>query len=390
MAMHETLHFSIDGEWLTDLLRTWFWDENRPFEKCMTMVGSCMMGADDLMIRNVTTDILEYRKKFVGVNTFQLLDDEGPVRPITEKLALIQTRLNTKELRDDMAANFIKYVDKWATTKSIHPESLRCNGDPKTFEECKEYFASVENVFHKKIYLESRLNEPTACGLWLWNNIPLVYHIVYDLDIKAGSDDFWKEIYLAKKDDPDFKERTMRYEAWIRRQEERNQFLIKESTPDPEEDSEKVPFWSTEWFDVHYKKENDINYNVHPDDIDNWEGLIAPNGDFYSCSFGGHNIKAWYLMITHPELFNLPFKFTSESTGSERITALHENKIEAENALDFATKQGWCATRFLPTCGEYVTLPELPKKPTKQQINRIFDAMLKHDVHLDTTTFLED
>lgn len=165
MAMQETLHFSIDGEWLTDLLHTWFWDENRPFEKCMTMVGSCMMGADDLMIRNVTTDILEYRKKFVGVNTFQLLDDEGPIRPITEKLALLQTRLNTKELRDDMTANFIKYVDKWATTKSMHPESLRCNGDPKTFEECKEYFGSVENFFHKKIYLESRLNEPTACGL---------------------------------------------------------------------------------------------------------------------------------------------------------------------------------------------------------------------------------
>ena len=49
-----------------------------------------------------------------------------------------------------------------------------------------------------------------------------------------------------------------------------------------------------------------------------------------------------------------------------------------------------CATRFLPTRGEYVTLPDLPKKLTKQQINRIFDAMLKHDVHLDTTTFLED
>ncbi len=210
------------------------------------------------------------------------------------------------------------------------------------------------------------------------------------MDIKASSDDFWKEIYLAKKDDPDFKERTMRYEAWIRRQEERNQFIIKASTPDPEEDSEKVPFWSTEWFDVHYKKDNDINYNVHPDDIDNWEGLIAPNGDFYSCSFGGHNIKAWYLMITQPELFNLPFKFTDESTGSERMTALHENKIEAEKALDLATKQGWCATRFLPTCGEYVTLPEFPKKLTKQQINRIFDDMLKHDVHLDTTTFLED
>ena len=31
--MNETLHWSIDGEFICEMARTWFWDENRPYEK---------------------------------------------------------------------------------------------------------------------------------------------------------------------------------------------------------------------------------------------------------------------------------------------------------------------------------------------------------------------
>ena len=58
------------------------------------------------------------------------------------------------------------------------------------------------------------------------------------------------------------------------------------------------------------------------------------------------------------------------------------------NALDFVVRHGWCATRYLPGKGCYLTLPELPKKPTKQQVDRIFDAMIKHDISCDTSALL--
>ena len=70
--MYERIvHMTIDGQWLTDFLRTWFWDENRPFEKCQAIVADCMVRANESQIRQVTTDLLEYRKTFQGQNEFE-------------------------------------------------------------------------------------------------------------------------------------------------------------------------------------------------------------------------------------------------------------------------------------------------------------------------------
>lgn len=68
------------------------------------------------------------------------------------------------------------------------------------------------------------------------------------------------------------------------------------NTPDSD-----TPYLSDQWFAEEYQKTQDINYTTEPDDIQRWEGLIAPNGDFYSCNFGRHNQKAYYLLVKHPE-----------------------------------------------------------------------------------------
>ena len=382
--MTENLQFIIDGEWLTNILRTWFWDENRPYEKCLTLVQSCMGEADINIVKHVTNDILEYRKKFIGANTFELVPDNAPIRYISDKLNEIQRKYDTQKLREDMEANFIKYVDKWATHKSSHPESLRMNNDPRTYEECLKYFGSVGNVFGKEIQFHSGMNTPTECGLWLFHSIPLVYHIIYELDIPAGSYNFWEEIYKATKDDPDFTERTLRYEAWIRRNQERANIMQSIIKHAPSEPTSKHTYGTPEWFDDHFAIKHEVDYNIHPDDIDEWEGLIAPNGDFYSCSFGGHNIKAYHLMIAFPTKFGLP------DYQSDPSIKLMDLNLKADQALDKITALGWCATRFLPSMGHYITLPKLPKQLTKSQKDRIFDAMLKHDVQLDTAAFLNE
>lgn len=34
---------------------------------------------------------------------------------------------------------------------------------------------------------------------------------------------------------------------------------------------------------MEYDDDGTHKYRIYPDDIDSWEGLISPTGDFYSC-----------------------------------------------------------------------------------------------------------
>lgn len=44
--MSERLNFSIDGEFLTNVARDWFWNMNKPYKKCEELLFSCMEGGD--------------------------------------------------------------------------------------------------------------------------------------------------------------------------------------------------------------------------------------------------------------------------------------------------------------------------------------------------------
>jgi hypothetical protein len=117
--------------------------------------------------------------------------------------------------------------------------------------------------------------------------------------------------------------------------------------------------------------ESDINsrdrmYVILPDEYDHWEGLIAPNGDFYSCEFGGHNTKAYFIIATKPELF----------------PNIDVTTLSMTDALDDILKYGWCATRYMPMIGNYINVPA-NGRVTNAQKNAIFDAKVKHDINVD-------
>ena len=119
-----------------------------------------------------------------------------------------------------------------------------------------------------------------------------------------------------------------------------------------------------------YPSKHDRMYLVLPDEYDEWEGLISPNGDFYSCDFGGHNAKAYFLMSVYPEKFpNIDYE-----NGFSHV--------DRTNALDELLEHGWCATRYLPTCGAYIQMPA-NGRVTKAQKDAIFDAKVKHDISVD-------
>lgn len=79
--MGEQLHFSMDGEFLTAIARDWFWNMDKPYKKCEELLLSCMMGGNEEEKRHVCQDIIEGRKRLVGVNEFELVDDNVRQQP---------------------------------------------------------------------------------------------------------------------------------------------------------------------------------------------------------------------------------------------------------------------------------------------------------------------
>lgn len=91
--MGEQLHFSMDGEFLTAIARDWFWNMDKPYKKCEELLLSCMMGGNEEEKRHVCQDIIEGRKKLVGVNEFELVDDNVHVRSLGQKVEELQHKI---------------------------------------------------------------------------------------------------------------------------------------------------------------------------------------------------------------------------------------------------------------------------------------------------------
>lgn len=74
------LAFNIEGNYITNLARTWFYQERRPYEKVENLLLSCMCGTNLSLktLKQYAEDILKFKRKFVGEtqnDTFCLVDD---------------------------------------------------------------------------------------------------------------------------------------------------------------------------------------------------------------------------------------------------------------------------------------------------------------------------
>ena len=383
-----TLHFSIDSEFVTNLARSWLWDEGRPYEKCYELLEACLGGMPEKEKPATIISILEGRKKLVGVNTCEVVDDNKNIRPLGEYIKKLEQKNILQAIKEDMRQHFKKYVDKYATVKSSHRDVLQAEWhsdtiQPETYDECFAYYSKLNG---KTLY--DQLNSPTMCGLWLYEYPEMVAECCNYAITEVGSDTFWENIYQHIKNKKGFELRNAVYLAHHR---------LKEKNTNEKETADKKPTYIKRSFgkqpeygtieymkymyDTETSKEQKINYLIEPDNYLNEFSIIAPNGDYYSCSFAGHNLKAWNLLITHPERFGItipngvcPNKYMYEITTPDK-------------ALDEIIKHGWCALRHGPTLGYYITYPE-KSYLTQKQIDAIFDATVKHDIPLNIKALL--
>ena len=383
----EYLQWQIDGEFICNIARTWFWDENRPYEKSEELLLSAL-GTDEITLeekKKIAQDIIEGRKKLVGINTFTLEEDNEHIRPILEKIAQLNRKLLIKEIEAHMELYAIRYVDPYSTVKSIKSASEIKN--VTTYDEVYNYFCFGEFDYYKKNnYIQFYPN--TKCGLWLLDHPEIVadyYGKLAPLENSYEAEEFWESIYEAIKDidDNEFKERNKKYlitQKLKKEKEERKLEVTKNlyknirKRIDTAQETIQNPndMDSEEYINYLIQKEPlDLNYRIIPDDFEKFEGLISPDGKFYSCKFGGHNIKAYYIMLTFYDKFG--FKTRKE--------AYENNILSVDKALDRLIEFGWMATRYLPTQGCYLSYKnDIYFRPTKEQIDTIWKAIVKHDV----------
>lgn len=376
------LHFSISGDFITTLARQWFWQEHKPLQTVIQLLHESLFATTPVSEQKknkIIQDVIEYKSDICGVDEFTIQPHEpdSDYSSIFQRISTLERDLMIERIKNDMQYSFGKYVDKWSTIISTHPDVV-CPHNPQTYHEWVTYL-TTENTMHINsfapilIHGKPLIETPTMGGVWLIHYPELVYDCMEHKDDmnSIGTPVFWRHIYEHTKDWEWTKERNNRYTFSIRPKpsvEERIKALSKSYT----EDAAKEPRYMTpEWFAYKLKLEKSVQYLLEPDDMQNWEGLIAPNGDFYSVNFGGHNQKAYFLIHQHPDHFG----FTKES--------LEESSIDMTNALDTLLEHGWCATRSVMFDSYF-----LCQRPTKAQINCIFDAIQKFEVKLNTQELL--
>ncbi|WP_373261979.1 hypothetical protein [Hungatella hathewayi] len=392
----EELYFKVEGEFICDLARTMFWDDDRPYDACEELLLSCL-GTDEISLdekKVIAQEILEGKKKLIGINCFELVDDNENIRPITNKIKQLQDKLELKRIKEHMELNPLLYVDPYSTVKSL--KAAKEYKQISTYEDAYRYFCFSELDFEYVDY-----QSETMCGLWLLNEPELVLKAnekAKDYD----DDDFWNRIYEYIKDrGGSFRERNERYLGNLRikeskrteilRMEKEAKRLAKESfgslkdrtQSEAESENEYKKDIDSMTYDdyANYLREMeplDIEYDVRPDDITNFEGLIDQNGNFYSCSFGGHNLKAYNILRTYWDKFD--FK---KLIGVEVYSRTGVRKIHMDKALDVIVDAGWIAARSYPFCGYYLShKDDISFRATREQKNTIWEALVKHDIKL--------
>lgn len=412
--------FSIEGEFVTDLARSWFWDEDKPYETCEKLLISCLSGTEQTEdeLKRIAQEIIEGKKKLVGVNELTLEDDNENVRPISLKLYEQFRQIKIQEMKNFMDCRMINFVDPYSVRKSI--EDAKQHG-VTSYAQCMTWFWYKENAIdinYMRPYepgdgMLIDEHDDTDIGLWLYYYPDIAYDAYFESNEMPENEydsAFWSAVYALIKDDHRFqskffKERNENYLAcsrmkqnkesvktktvFFRRKDEpisdecqRNlkyceDFLNTHEKPDEYADDSAIRKHATMSIIYHVLSDNESPlstdkqiYYILPDNYEKWEGIIAPNGDFYSCSFGGHNVKAYHIMLAYPEKFpNIDYS---------------ELSIDCANALDTILEQGWCATRRSPITGNYVDPPKMNEgRYTSAQKSAIFDAKIKHNVSVD-------
>ena len=323
-----SVNFQIEGEFVCDLARAWFWDEGREYAKCEELLLSCLV-TDQIDLeekKKIVVEILEGRKKLVGVNSLSLVDDNARIRPLTDKIEEYRKKEIIRQIEEDIQRRPLAYLDPYSCEQNpadYRPTSGDLNYNDERdirdvygkyltpYEELRLWAYSVDSYFYGRRVLPGFWNESERPyldqGFYLIERPALVYKLiggpVKDTDkLLLLLRDYLQSLVDNKKvkqaDALEIIHRNKKYEA---AQEERRR-----QEPEPEEKE---------------LTEEELNRRTDPDDFISEYGLIDPSGNYYSCKFAGHHVKAFHIIAKkedkNPNFFNLSFDEALDKLYSE-------------------------------------------------------------------------
>ena len=318
------MQFHIDSAFLTDVARSWFWNEKMPYEKSEELL-MCCLNTDELSLEEkeaICKDVIEGRKKFVGIDECQIVDDGKNVRTIDEKLKN-HTRYNAiAAIKTDIACNPFKYLDPFSVNCSYSElaEKIKSGEIENTISDIEDYLLT---------YHEVKEDDVLNCGMWLWQRPEFITDICDASKIPEGNsplvaykDGFWRHIYVA------LKKKGTHEPSVLRRQ---NRYLV--------------------------------FIGEKPKTLFNSEfGLISPKGEWFDCGFAEHNSTAAKIIHSTKGHFGLTKEQAFRYYGSDRC-------------LDFLFDRGWAALRNPEFGRAYVDIGDTHTL-TKCQVDTLMDYIV--------------
>lgn len=365
------MHFAVEGEFICQLARSWFWDQDKPYAKCEELLLSVLESNTVSLTerKQIAREILEGKKILKGVNTLTLEEDGENIRAIEEKIEEYRKREMIRKIKEDMELYPEKYVDPYSCPKDI------------------KRYAPVTNLYHQDQKLLTSaygdLSPETNLKVWVYATEYIM------LDISRLDEDFWNDnfsgylkrgLYLLRHPELVFNligepvnedNQEFLYEQLYKYFEEK--LLRKEMD---KETAEEIIFRNKKYlaamrgqsiFANQDRKEltvDELKKNVEPDDFLSEYGLIDKNGNYYSCGFAGHHIKAYYLIQKKLTYYQ------------EKYPDYKEEMYDFDKALDILYEEGWVIIRNPLAGGQVFFDYRGDRRPTKHQIDTAFDHMI--------------
>ena len=311
----ETLSFKVDAEWLCNFVRQRVWYEGLPFTDGVKALVASFSGIDTAL----ATDILIGRKKLVGINCGEVVEDNK----VNDYLAYVK-RTEAKKIEESIEKDLLihpyAYLDPFATRWSIKEfEKEQINFSTCTISTLREYFGrppcdddylmqgglySIDTHFaHKKI--ESKEDQLEF------------YESLYKYWEKYLSEN---SASLTPKDVQQITIRQKTYELW-KTKDERREKRLKKLIAEGKRFNRKItafqkeeyngaprgllPSWTIDGDGIftlceagesYYQRQG--KFKPLDDKIFYEYGIISPKGDFYACTFASHNACAYVIYTT--------------------------------------------------------------------------------------------
>ena len=367
--MREKLSFQVDGEFLCRTARSWFWEEDRPYEQCERLLLGGLV-TDQLTLterKRIATEILEGRKKLVGINSFHLAEDGEHIRPLSLKFQQYERQDMIRRIQADMEARPIAYVDRYAAPRSLEDYEVIWRWQRGEEPEPGAVLAPSDQV---RMYLYAQTNyigaarlesgyydgeKPLDRGCYLFGHPDWVYDFIGAPVSEENEDALYQKLYefwTAKNKE----DRPMTQITFIRARNERYLAAMRADGETPSAPPARLSI----------DEKDELLQRTEPDEFLSEYGMIDRQGRWYSCSFGGHNAKAHTLARAMPEQFGfLP---------GERIP-------HRDRALDLLFDAGWVILQNPYISGDPAVEFKAGLRPTKAQVDTVIDYMIRFDRH---------